>query len=478
MLCIEVASLLQLGTNLSFQTLCCHPRASLEDHLVLLEASHCKVLLHPGMIPPIVVSILQQRKINDTALPQLDEWLKDSPIVHFPYPRTLSQAWKDPFALVHSSGTTGNPKLIQLTHASVATAPRLRHTPKDNPAVYHLWRGLRVLLADPVSISVGIYYMLSINIEFGWIVVLPPPLPRSARLVGTIHRTANAHVIASLPTIYPELIENADLLNDLTRLRYAAYTGGPCRSDVGDRIASKTRLVNLLGSSETGPIPSELTDAEDWEYTKFSPVLPHRLDHIHADLYELVIVRDGRGNGTEFSNMNEMNPEPVFCTLPQLDEHHTRDLFSKHPAKAGLWRFRGRKDDLVALSSPTPQDPRLMFPVPIENAIMAHPEIKAALVLGNGKPRPILLIEPSEKFTKLEHESQAQRLVQRVVLLILDEVNQDYPRYARIDREMIVVIPPGESMPTNTKGYVSRKLTTERYETMVSPFFAHDITHK
>ena len=113
-----------------------------------------------------------------------------------------------------------------------------------------------------------------------------------------------------------------------------------------------------------------------------------------------------------------------------------------------------------------------MFPVPIENEIMAHPEIKAALVIGNGKPHPILLIEPSEKFTKLEHQSQAQKLVRHVVLPILDEVNQTYPPYGRIDREMILVIPSGESMPTNTKGYISRKLTTERYEAMVTPLFA------
>jgi acyl-CoA synthetase (AMP-forming)/AMP-acid ligase II len=172
-----------------------------------------------------------------------------------------------------------------------------------------------------------------------------------------------------------------------------------------------------------------------------------------------------------------MYPEPVFYSLPQLNEYHTRDLFSKHPAKADLWRFQGRKDDLIALLPPTSKEPRLMLPVAIESAIMAHPDIKAALVLGNGEPRPILLIEPSEKFSELEHESRAQKLVQQAVMPILDEVNQTYPPYARIDRDTIVVMRTRESMLMNTKGYISRKLTTERFEAEISALVAHDMGH-
>lgn len=57
---------------------------------MLLEASNCQVLLHPETVPLFVVSILQQRKMHDTALPQLDEWLDNSPVVHFLYTKTLS----------------------------------------------------------------------------------------------------------------------------------------------------------------------------------------------------------------------------------------------------------------------------------------------------------------------------------------------------------------------------------------------------
>ncbi|KAL8941350.1 MAG: hypothetical protein Q9216_002289 [Gyalolechia sp. 2 TL-2023] len=447
------------------------PSASVEDRLVLFEASHCKFLLHPVETPPMVLSILQKRQMSDKVVPQLDEWLLDSPVPHFPFTKTLSEAWKDPFALVHSSGTTGNPKLIQLTHGSVATAARLQKTPGDRPTLFHLWRGLRVLLAIPISIAAGIFTMLSINVEFGWIVVLAPTVRPTAKLFDRIHQDANVQVAASLPTVYPDLTANADYLDNLSHLRYVAYTGGPCPSHLGARIASKTRLVTLLGSSETGPIPTEATDPEDWEYTKFSAVIPHRLTNVLADLHELEIVREGELD-SGCSSTTEMNPEPVFSTLPGLTVYGTKDLYSKHPIKADLWRFRGRKDDLITLSPSTSSEPSHMFPVPMEEAINCRPEIKSALIMGNGKPRPALLAEPNEQWTEEEQSIRAQKLVQDVIWPVVAEVNLDYPSHTRLDRGMVKVLAPGESMPTTSKGYVSRKLANQKYQALLDSLYA------
>ncbi|KAL8840324.1 MAG: hypothetical protein Q9170_001408 [Blastenia crenularia] len=460
-----------------YNALCCNPKTSLEDHIVLLKSSNCKVLFHPENPSPMVLSILQQRKIKDATLPQVDEWFKECPVPHFPFTKSLSEAWKDPFAIVHSSGTTGDPKLIQLTHSSVATAFRLQSTARDRPSIFHLWRGLRVLLAFPISIAAGIFCMLSINVEFGWIVVLPPPLPPSAELYDYVHRSTNAQVMATQPKIYADLVNNAEYLDNLRRLDYAAYSGGPCAPEVGARIAPTTRLVSLFGTSETGPIPTALTDADDWEYVEFSSTLPHRLDYVFADLYEFVVVREEAGENTGCSSTGrDRNLEPVFCTLPELGEHRTKDLYSKHPTKSSLWRYEGRRDDLITLESPLWQTSKILFPVPIEKALMAHPSIKSALVVGNGKPRPALLIEASEEYqhAAVEHESHAQEPIGSVVGPMLTGMNGDHLPHSRIDRDMIMVMAPGESMPTNSKGYVSRKLTTEKYQAVLDTLYASE----
>lgn len=93
--------------------------------------------------------------------------------------------------------------------------------------------------------------------------------------------------------------------------------------------AAKTRLTTLLGSSETGPIPTEVTDAEDWEYTEFSDLLPHRLNPVLDNLHELVIVRKASEEGKHLSTGKALrNSQPVFCAFPNLNEYRTKDLYS------------------------------------------------------------------------------------------------------------------------------------------------------
>ena len=357
--------------------LLCHPSLGLQDHLALLNASECRILLHPVDDISMSASILQHWEMRTVAVPQLDKWFESSDTPPALFMKTLIEAWNDPFAIVHSSGTTGAPKLIQLTHGSVATAARCWSSKNNFPTLFHLWTGLRVLMTFPISLAVGVFCMLSVNVQYEWIVVLPPPLPSTAKLLDTVHRHADVQVLASLPRVYPDLANNAHYLENLRRLQYVAYSGGPCQPGAGSKIASKTRLVTLLGSSETGPILTEALSAEDWEYTKFSAAVPHRLEHAIDEFYELVILREG--------DEAVRSSQPVFCTCPELSEYRTKDLYSQHPVKAGLWRWRGRKDDMITLTSPSRPQPTSMLPVPMEDAVTASPGVKSSLVLGSGR---------------------------------------------------------------------------------------------
>lgn len=393
-------------------------------------------------------------------VPPLDDWLSDLATPLFQYLKSLSEAWEDPFAMIVSSGSTGVPKPIQLTHGSVATVARYQEIPKDCPTLFHLWSGLRVLLTPPLSLGVGVFCMLSTNIYFDWTIVLPPPLTLTAELLDSIHEHANVQVSASLPTIYPDLATNNAYLKNLSRLQYVAYTGGPCPSEVGQTIASETTLTTLLGSSETGPIPTDVTDAEDWEYTKFSSSLPHRLKHIYGDLYELVIIREEASSW----NTDTQNMQPVFCTFPNLAEFRTKDLYSKHPAKDNVWLYRGRRDDLIELLGSSSSSPELMFPIPIEKKVASHPAIKFALVYGTGRSQPALLVEPCEPFPDSEYASRSKQLIEDVVWPRVREANQGYHAHSRILQDMIQVTKPGKPMSLTTKQYLSRKKTTELYQ--------------
>lgn len=432
-----------------------------EDYLSFLKRSHCKVFLHSAHPVPLARSVLQNISMRTLVVSPLDDYLKDVATQHFPYSKTFVEAREDPFAIVNSTGSTGVPKLIQLTHGSVAAMARFQDCPKDRPTVFHLWSGLRLLLSTPVSLAIGVFFTLSTNLYFNWTIVLPPPLPLTAELLDSIHKHANVQVSISLPTVYPDLTKNDGYLGNLSRLQYVAYTGGPCSSEVGSIIAAKARLTTSLGSSETGPIPTECTDADDWEYTKFSPSLPHRLELACEDLYELVIVRDDDDSS---NSKNGRNLQPVFCTFPDLAEYRTRDLYSKHPTKDNVWLYRGRRDDLIELSGSSSSSPRLIFPVPMERAIMSIPEIRFAIVYGTDRIRPALLVEPSEPCLDSEHETRTRTLVEDAVWPRVQEANRGYPPHGQILRNMIQVTKPSRPMSITTKGYVSRKRTIQLYQ--------------
>ena len=131
-----------------------------------------------------------------------------------PFSKTLDGVYNEPFRVLHSSGTTGPPKPILLTHGAF------------------------------VSIT-----------------------PLTARLPRTdqIHKHGDVQVTVVPPKCFREIVQNRSWLGNLSRLQYLAYLGAPCSSHIGGIWAAKTRVTTLYGSTESGMYPNELMDPDDWE---------------------------------------------------------------------------------------------------------------------------------------------------------------------------------------------------------------------
>lgn len=176
-----------------------------------------------------------------------------------------------------------------------------------------------------------------------------------------------------------ELIKDPEHLGNLSRLKQITQGGGPCPQPVGDLISKKTKLVNVLGTTECGVLPIQHCDPEDWAYMGVSPVLGHEYRHISGDLYEEVIVR----------NPDVELSQGIFATFHELIEWPMKDLCSKHPTKENVWLYRGRADDIIVFSTG-----EKLNPIEMEDTLSVNPAVSAALVTGVGRFQSSLLVEP------------------------------------------------------------------------------------
>lgn len=148
----------------------------------------------------------------------------------------------------------------------------------------------------------------------------------------------------------------------------------------------------------------------------------------------------------------------VFNTFPDTQEWSMNDLYSRHPdpAKSFLYKYRGRKDDVIVLSNGEKIAPSLM-----EAALMSHPLVKGAMVVGKGKFQPAVVIdlvrEPPEN--PVERHRKVKEL-----LPVIAEANVHAPAHGKLDQYHILFADPKKPIVYLGQGKIQRYQTYKQYE--------------
>lgn len=96
-----------------------------EIHLDLMQQTKSKILLSAVGVHVRDILAGKEEDIIHVLVPELDDLLAvDDPGRPFPYTKTYEEAAHDPILVLHSSGTTGQPKPIVLNHAAFAAMDR------------------------------------------------------------------------------------------------------------------------------------------------------------------------------------------------------------------------------------------------------------------------------------------------------------------------------------------------------------------
>lgn len=288
---------------------------------------------------------------------------------------------------------------------------------------------------------------------------LPYVLATAFSLVDILKHTA-VDGICVPPIIVHQIATNPELLKLLSeKLDVIFFGGGDLPQTIGDIVSPKFKFWTSNGSTETAPYPLIRAcgewPVEDWKYNQIHPaggLQFRRISQENHDLYEAVVVR----------HPDPELEQPVFKVYPDLKEYATKDLFSPHPTKDGLWTFRGRRDDMIQLSSGKyhTQD--------MNQAVASHPSVKDGLMIPVGKyfndrfaSKAGLLIELKDGIS-IASTKEKEKLLEEI-WLIVDKINSSFATQGQIKKECILFADPERPLPRSPKGTIRRSAAMDLY---------------
>lgn len=363
----------------------------------------------------------------------------------------------------------GNPKPITFTQRMMAAPDRLVvegadpsiadqfahrrwYTPLPSLHVsdtYHSILNNSILTARQL---VGTALTLAMTSFLHSTMVIGPSTPPSPATVMGVLRYGRVKAALFPPSIIEELCLMPEGLGALRSLEMLYYAGATLATKAGDQLASHTFLFCLIGSTEGGAYPMALHDKRDaWNYVKFQKNSGVEFEKRVNDLYELVFVRPPG------------HPAPqVFDAYPDRDRFETNDLWEKHPVYEGLWKILGRMDDYVALSHGDG-----LYVAALEPEIEAHAAVKSALIGGNGRPAPVLVVELYPEATERNDRGGFISSLQPYI----ENVNARCHDCVKLSAERVVVASEAKPFIRTVKGSVSRLQTLELYKEEIAALF-------
>lgn len=139
----------------------------------------------------------------------------------------------------------------------------------------------------------------------------------------------------------------------------------------------------------------------------------------------------------------------------------TKDLFVKHPSLEA-WKYCGRNDDIVVL-----ENGEKVNPVDIEGAVTRHELVNAAVVFGTGKPYPGMLVIPSSAAGDI-----AAKNLLDLVWPTIEAAQVMTPDYAKMSRDMVIILPPNTPYPKTDKDSVIRKRFYVRFSKEIDDYYS------
>ncbi|KAG1718951.1 hypothetical protein EDB19DRAFT_1861531 [Suillus lakei] len=346
---------------------------------------------------------------------------------------------------LHTSGSTGHPKLIPITHRQWHDQTR-RLTP---------FPGRVVCTPMPIFHTVGLTCLTKFTIGAGCIpVIIESMRPCTGELLcDVLNRFNNAICISP-----PSLLEQISLMGEgaiqaLVSAHMVLFAGAPLQEHVGNRLAGQgVKMISAFGTTETGQltvVDVSSDDPFDWPYVRF----------IDSSEIELVDVPDT-------SNLQRLVVKPGRFVSSDLVNHHCPvgfspgDLWREHPIRKGLWRHSGRMSSVTVLGNGEKTDNDQL-----ESLVLKNPFVEGVVVFGEDRLQNGLLVLP--KTTTWDNVDFATSLWSTV-----QHMNSIVPKHSRVAQDLVILGNPHKPFVLADKGIIRRHETLALYSEEIQKAYA------
>ncbi|KAJ7052222.1 putative aminoadipate reductase [Mycena amicta] len=381
-----------------------------------------------------------------------------------PYPRPSKRAALDDVAsYLHSSGSTGLPKPIPLTHrtsvdfSALDVLTQLRDiTPRLSVGLLPSFHAMGILtqFLGPIfaGVTACIYLPASLDGKYRVpVTVTPENALESARRAG-------ANGLVTVPAFLMEWARKEEDVQYLKSLNLVVFSGGPLATSVGDFLVGEgVNITSAYGTTEVGSInnllPRDLLPNE-WNWMQFS-------DRVNVRWAPV-------GDGTfECQLLTGPTHHPAIEDLPDVRGYTTKDFFEQHPTKPHLYRILGRMDDVLMMANG-----EKTVPGPMEDILNASPHISGAVMFGRERNQIGLLVQPAPSVGNIDPTDEQQLAdFRNLIWSVVEQANAIAPTFAKVYKEMILVTHPDRPLVRALKGTVVRKVTIGLYDSEITALY-------